>query len=95
MTDIKENTSWQGESILRPILKVWDIVQVTEYESWESRYLWSMKIRTAICNPYWDNKMYYEVYDKNTLENRELCWKEDSFDDTWLLSWLVIETVYW
>jgi len=94
MTDIKENTSWQGDSILRPILKVWDIVQVTEYESWESRYLWSMKIKTAIRNPYWDNKMYYEVYDKNTLENRELCWKEGSFDDAWLLSWLVIETVY-
>jgi hypothetical protein len=95
MKDLKENTSWQSQIILRPTLRVWSVVQVIEYENWESKYLWSMKIKTAIWNLHWDGKMYYEVYDENVDDTRELCWKEDSFDTNWFLSWIVIDSVYW
>lgn len=92
MTDLKENSSWQTD-VLRPILKVWDKVQVVEIEYLEKRCRWTLKIRTAYKIEW---QMYYEVYDENADYYREVCWEEDSYcEDTWMQSGLIIWTVYW
>ncbi len=70
-------------------MKVWDEVQVKEYEYTESEDRWTMEIISVEDTEYW------KVYIVDDGWEREVCREEDALWDDWFLSWLVIDSVYW